>query len=72
MLSKTGKNWGFIPEDVENEMKSNVSSVEIALKFVQELLSLGFSNIYLVPPIENGGVRDYGMAKLLIKKIRSM
>ncbi|MBS96272.1 MAG: hypothetical protein FI695_01920 [SAR202 cluster bacterium] len=72
MLSKTGRNWGFIPEDVENEMKSNVSSLEIALKFVQELLSLGFNNIYLVPPIENGGVRDYYMAQLLIKKIRSM
>ena len=72
MLSKDGKNWGFIPQDVENEMKSNVSSVEIALKFVQELLSLGFNNIYLVPPIENGGVRDYGMAQVLIKKIRSM
>ena len=72
MLSRTGRNWGFIPEHVKNEMKSNVSSLEIALKFVQQLLTLGLNKIYLVPPIENGGNRDYGMAQLLIKNIRSM
>ena len=72
MLSNTGKNWGNIPEHIENELKVNNSSLEIALKFIQELLSLGLNKIYLVPPIENGGKRDYDMAKLLIKNIRSI
>tara|TARA_B110000196_G_C21076582_1_gene630226 strand:- start:13 stop:885 length:873 start_codon:yes stop_codon:yes gene_type:complete len=72
LLSKNGKNWGHIPEDIIKQLENSNSPLEIAFNFIQQLSSIGLNKIYLIPPIGQNGTRDYNMAELLIKRIRGI
>lgn len=63
VLEQDGIIFSSVPEAVREELAGGRSGVEIALELYQRFHQSGIHNIYLVPPIRRGGVRNYGAAQ---------
>ena len=59
----SGVSFTQLPERVINDLNSGETPIDIALRVYQEFSSSGLHNIYVVPTIEQGGHRDYGLAE---------
>ena len=70
VLEQDGINFSSVPEAVREELAGGRSGVEIALELYQRFHQSGIHNIYLVPPIRRGGVRNYGAAQEVLAGVR--
>ena len=63
ILEADGIIFSSVPQKVRDQLAEGRSGVEIALELYQKFQESGLHNIYLVPPIRRGGVRNYGAAR---------
>lgn len=63
ILASSSPTFGKVPDKIKKELESGRDGVSIAMELFDKFLSKGFKNIYLIPPIFKGGIRDYSSAK---------
>lgn len=70
ILEQDGIIFSSFPQSVRGELKAGRSGVEIALELFQKFQESGLRNVYLVPPIRRGGVRNYNAVKEILAAIK--
>ena len=70
ILEADGIIFSAVPQSVRRELEAGRSGVAIALELYQDFQENGLHNIYLVPPIRRGGVRNYGAAKEVLAVVK--
>lgn len=71
VLERGGVAFGAPPERYHMELEQGRSGVAIALEIWQGFRAAGLSNVYLIPSIRRGGVRDYQAAQQVISAIKT-
>ncbi len=66
VLDAQGLVFGDVPQYIREELDGGRPGVDIAIDLLQEFLAAGITNIYLVPPILRGGLRDYEAAQWVL------
>ena len=69
ILEKDGVAFSSVPSSIRSELKRGRSGVEIALDLYQNFRDARLNNIYLMPPIKRGGVRNYNAAREFVGRI---
>ena len=69
ILENDGVVFGSVPLSVRTELERGRSGVEIALDLYRNFRDARLNNIYLIPPIKRGGVRNYEAAREFISRI---
>ncbi len=72
MLERGSVSFGQVPERVRRELEKGRSGVNLALELFESFQESSMRNIYLLPPIRQGGERDYEAAQEFIQAARSM
>ena len=62
--------FGGVPGWVRQDLAKGRSGPDIALQVIQRFVGEGFRSIYLIPPILNGGRRDYYAAQIVLETFR--
>ena len=62
ILEPDGVLFSSVPDEVRRQLEEGRSGVEIALELYQVFRREGINNVYLIPPIRRGGIRNYGVA----------
>ena len=60
-----------LPEDVRRQLDAGRPGEEIAIELARRLMAAGHDRIYLVPPILQGGRRDYDAAQRVMEACRT-
>ena len=71
ILEQDGVLFSTIPEGVRAELEAGRSGVDIALELYGQFQEAGLRNVYLVPPIRRGGVRNYAAAREFLEMIEA-
>ena len=58
-----------VPESYQRQLDAGRNGVDLAIELFNRLQQAGLHNIYLVPPIRRGGVRDYDAAQQLLTTV---
>ena len=66
VLDAKGLVFGDVPPRIVEELEGGREGVDIAAGLLEDFLAAGMTNIYLVPPIFRGGLRDYEAAQRVI------
>ncbi len=66
VLDAQGLVFGDVPQYIREELDGGRPGVDIAIEQMAEFLAAGITNIYLVPPILRGGLRDYEAAQMVL------
>lgn len=66
VLDVEGLVFGDVPQYIREELDGGRPGVDIAIEQMEEFLAAGITNIYLVPPILRGGLRDYEAAQWVL------
>jgi len=66
MLSTGGIVFGTIPESLQNDLDKGRDPMDISMELLEGLISIGLNRIYLLPPVLDGGHRDYEAANILM------
>ena len=66
VLDARGLVFGDVPPQIVEELEGGREGVDIAVDLLEGFLAAGMTNIYLVPPIFRGGLRDYEAAQRVI------
>ena len=66
VLDAKGLVFGDVPPQIVEELEGGREGVDIAADLLEGFLAAGMTNIYLVPPIFRGGLRDYEAAQRVI------
>ena len=69
ILENDGVVFSSVPLSVRTELERGRSGVEIALDLYRNFRDARLNNIYLIPPIKRGGVRNYEAAREFISRI---
>lgn len=69
VLEQDGVIFSSVPQRVRDELDRGRSGVEMALDLYQKFQESGIHNIYLVPPIRRGGIRNYGAAREVLAEV---
>ena len=67
VLERDGIIFGDVPQTMKDDLDKGRPGVDIALELLRSFLDQGYANIYLIPPILKGGVRDYEAAGKLVQ-----
>ncbi len=62
--------FGDVPEPMKNDLERGRDGSHIALELTERFIAQGLTNIYLIPPILKGGVRDYQAAQRVIAALK--
>lgn len=66
MLSTGGIVFGTIPESLRHDLDKGRDPMDISMELLERLISIGLNRIYLLPPVLDGGHRDYEAANILM------
>ena len=66
VLDAQGLVFGDVPQYIREELDGGRPGADIAIELLDEFLATGITNIYLVPPILRGGLRDYEAAQRVL------
>ena len=66
VLDYRGLVFGDVPQYIREELDGGRPGVDIAVELLDEFLAAGITNVYLVPPILRGGLRDYEAAQWVL------
>ena len=69
ILEKDGVLFSSVPASLQSELEGGRSGVDIALELYQRFQEARLNNIYLMPPINCGGTRNYDAAEEFLSKI---
>ena len=69
ILENDGVVFASVPLSIRLELERGRSGVEIALDLYQNFQDARLNNIYLMPPIKRGGIRNYDAAQEFINRI---
>ena len=64
--------FGDVPQFIREELDGGRDGVDIAVDLLEEFLAAGITNIYLVPPILKGGLRDYEAAQMVLDALEGI
>lgn len=59
ILVNGGVKFGPVPDQITKELRIGRDGVDIALELWGKFKEAGIAGVYLMPPIEKGGIRDY-------------
>ena len=69
IMSKGSISFANVPDHINKELDLGNSGYEIALEMIHRYLEIGINYFYLVPPIFQGGRRDYESAQAVIEDL---
>ena len=69
ILENDGVVFTSVPSSIRSELERGRSGIDIALDLYQKFQDARLNNIYLMPPIKRGGIRDYDAAQEFISKV---
>ena len=69
ILENDGVVFTSVPSSIRSELERGRSGIDIALDLYQKFQDARLNNIYLMPPIKRGGIRNYDAAKEFISKV---
>ena len=72
VLDAKGLVFGDVPQFIREELEGGREGVDIAVDLLHEFLAAGITNIYLVPPILRGGLRDYEAAQRVLDALEGI
>ena len=72
VLDVRGLVFGDVPQFIREELDGGRDGVDIAVDLLEEFLAAGITNIYLVPPILRGGLRDYEAAQRVLDALKGV
>jgi homocysteine S-methyltransferase len=72
VMDARGLIFGDVPEGARRDLDNGREGIEIAIELLHDFVAGGFTNIYLVPPIFRGGLRDYEAAQRVLEAARGM
>jgi len=70
LLEPDGVIFASVPQSVREALNAGRNGIEIALELYSLFQQAGLHNIYLVPPIRRGGVRNYAAAQEFLARIK--
>jgi len=66
MLGTRDLVFGTMPEGLQKDLHNGRDPMDISMELLEGLIGMGWKRIYLLPPILDGGKRDYEAANMLI------
>ena len=66
MLSTGGIVFGTIPESLRHDLDKGRDPMDISMELLEGFIRIGLNRIYLLPPVLDGGHRDYESANILM------
>ena len=69
ILENDGVVFTSVPSSIRSELERGRSGIDIALDLYQKFQDARLNNIYLMPPIKRGGIRNYDAAQEFISKV---
>ena len=69
ILENDGVVFTSVPSSIKSELERGRSGIDIALDLYQKFQHARLNNIYLMPPIKRGGIRNYDAAQEFISKV---
>ena len=69
ILENDGGVFTSVPSSIRSELERGRSGIDIALDLYQKFQDARLNNIYLMPPIKRGGIRNYDAAQEFISKV---
>ena len=69
ILENDGVVFTSVPSSIKSELERGRSGMDIALDLYQKFQDARLNNIYLMPPIKRGGIRNYDAAQEFISKV---
>lgn len=70
VLDAKGLIFGEVPERIREDLDGGREGTDIAVEMLHHFIAGGVYNIYLVPPIFRGGLRDYEAAQRVLEASR--
>ena len=70
VLDTKGLIFGEVPEGIKGDLERGRDGADIAIELLHQFVDGGITNIYLVPPIFRGGLRDYEAAQRVLEASR--
>ena len=70
ILEQGGVLFSAVPDAVRAELEAGRSGVDIAVELYGRFRDAGLHDVYLVPPIRRGGVRNYGAAREFLGRVK--
>lgn len=67
ILDAKGLIFGEVPESIKKDLEHGREGTDIAIDLLHQFVAGGITNIYLVPPIFRGGLRDYEATKRVLE-----
>ena len=67
VLDAKGLIFGEVPESIREDLDRGRDGTDIAIELLHQFVAEGVTNIYLVPPILRGGLRDYEAAQKVLE-----
>ena len=67
VLDAKGLIFGEVPEGIREDLDRGRDGTDIAIELLHQFVAEGVTNIYLVPPILRGGLRDYEAAQKVLE-----
>lgn len=69
ILEPDSVTFSSVPKQVRDGLQNGQSGVDLALHLYHEFRTAGLHNIYLVPPIRRGGIRNYAAAQEFLSTV---
>ena len=60
-----------VPSNLTEQLERGKSGIEIAVELYREFKNAGLYNVYLVPPIQKGGTRNYQVTKEVLSQLKT-
>ena len=67
VLDAKGLIFGEVPESIKQDLENGREGTDIAIELLHQFVAGGITNIYLIPPIFRGGLRDYEAAQRVLE-----
>ena len=72
ILDAKGLIFGEVPESTKQDLENGREGTDIAIELLHRFVAGGVTNIYLVPPIFRGGLRDYEATQRVLEAHRGI
>ena len=69
ILENDGVVFTSVPPSIRSELERGRTGIDIALDLYEKFQDARLNNIYLMPPIKRGGIRNYDAAQEFISKV---
>ena len=70
MVTRNSNSLVNIPESIKYNIGHGADPVDVAVNMIEEYRQNGFQYFYLIPPILEGGKRDYELAQAVIEIVK--